>query len=274
MSVLTPDHARAAAPGPSSTPAPSASTRSSAPPAPPSRNCSTRSRGPRSSTSADPADPRERSGSPRVIPNGRIGFPSAAFSACPLIRRPNRRIRSPAQAFSPTPARRLTRSTSDKHVAGVAGGLGQYFGVDPIIFRIAFVAAALVSGIGIVAYIALTAFLPSDRGETAWIEGRSRITSVLLIGALCIAGLTMLAPPAFFFGPAGRRRRDGARARSPWCSSGPSAAPSARTRRARSPAPRSPSSRSPPRWARRPASACWPRSAAARRWRRSRSSPG
>jgi phage shock protein PspC (stress-responsive transcriptional regulator) len=95
----------------------------------------------------------------------------------------------------------LTRSTSDKHVAGVGGGLGAYFGVDPIVFRIAFGAAALVSGIGIVAYIALTAFLPSDRGESAWIEGRSRITSVMLIGALCIAGLTMLAPPAFFFGP-------------------------------------------------------------------------
>jgi phage shock protein PspC (stress-responsive transcriptional regulator) len=107
----------------------------------------------------------------------------------------------PGPGFSPSPARRLTRSTSDKHVAGVAGGLGQYFGIDPIIFRIAFAAAALVSGVGIVAYIALTAFLPSDRGETAWIEGRSRVTSVLLIGALCIAGLTMLAPPAFFFGP-------------------------------------------------------------------------
>ena len=68
----------------------------------------------------------------------------------------------PGPGFAPTAApRRLTRSTSDKHVAGVAGGLGSYFGVDPIIFRIAFVAAALVSGIGIVAYIALTAFLPS-----------------------------------------------------------------------------------------------------------------
>jgi phage shock protein PspC (stress-responsive transcriptional regulator) len=108
----------------------------------------------------------------------------------------------PGPGFTPpSPARRLTRSTSDKHVAGVAGGLGQYFGVDPIIFRIAFAAAALVSGIGIVAYIALLAFLPTDSGETAWIEGRSRITSVLLVGALCIAGLTMLAPPAFFFGP-------------------------------------------------------------------------
>jgi phage shock protein PspC (stress-responsive transcriptional regulator) len=99
------------------------------------------------------------------------------------------------------PQRRLTRSTKDKHVAGVAGGLGHYFGIDPIIFRVAFVAAVLVSGIGIVAYIALLAFLPADDGEGAWIEGRSKVTTVLLVGALCVAGLTMLAPPAFFFGP-------------------------------------------------------------------------
>ena len=35
--------------------------------------------------------------------------------------------------------RRLTRSSSDKLIGGVAGGLGRYFGVDPILFRIAFV---------------------------------------------------------------------------------------------------------------------------------------
>ena len=97
--------------------------------------------------------------------------------------------------------RRLTRSTTDKYVAGVAGGLARSFGVDPIIFRIAFAAATLVSGIGLVAYIAFVAFLPTDDGEPAWIEGRSRVTSVIAIGALCVIALTTLAPPAFFLGP-------------------------------------------------------------------------
>ena len=32
--------------------------------------------------------------------------------------------------------RRLTRSSSDRVIAGVAGGLGRYFDIDPIIFRI------------------------------------------------------------------------------------------------------------------------------------------
>ena len=31
--------------------------------------------------------------------------------------------------------RKLTRSTTDKYVSGVSGGLGRYFGVDPTLFR-------------------------------------------------------------------------------------------------------------------------------------------
>jgi len=41
-------------------------------------------------------------------------------------------------------ARTLTRSTTEKHIAGVSGGLGRYFGIDPVIFRVGFGAATLV----------------------------------------------------------------------------------------------------------------------------------
>ena len=44
--------------------------------------------------------------------------------------------------------RRLTRSSSDKLIGGVAGGLGRYFGVDPILFRIAFVVLTFAGGVG------------------------------------------------------------------------------------------------------------------------------
>ncbi len=47
------------------------------------------------------------------------------------------------------PARKLTLSTSDKHVWGVAGGLGRYFGVDPMLFRVAFGVSVVFGGIGI-----------------------------------------------------------------------------------------------------------------------------
>jgi phage shock protein C len=56
----------------------------------------------------------------------------------------------------------LTRSSSDRMIGGVAGGLGEYFGIDPVIVRVGFVVATLLSGVGAVAYVALLAFAKSD----------------------------------------------------------------------------------------------------------------
>jgi phage shock protein PspC (stress-responsive transcriptional regulator) len=99
------------------------------------------------------------------------------------------------------PARKLTLSTSDKHVWGVAGGLGRYFGVDPMLFRVAFGVSVVFGGIGIVAYLAFAAFLASDDGKAAWIEDKPRAWSMAIIIALAIAGVTTLSPPSFILGP-------------------------------------------------------------------------
>ena len=56
----------------------------------------------------------------------------------------------------------LTRSTSDKKLAGVSGGLGAYLGVDPLLIRIGFVVTALTSGIGLLAYVAMLILVPAD----------------------------------------------------------------------------------------------------------------
>jgi phage shock protein PspC (stress-responsive transcriptional regulator) len=45
---------------------------------------------------------------------------------------------------------------------GVAGGLGRYFNVDPIIFRIGFVALAFFGGTGLFVYLAAMLFVPSE----------------------------------------------------------------------------------------------------------------
>jgi phage shock protein PspC (stress-responsive transcriptional regulator) len=97
--------------------------------------------------------------------------------------------------------RKLTRSSTDKYVSGVAGGLGRYFGVDPTLFRVAFGVSMLFGGVGIVAYLALIAFVPSDDGEPAWIESRSRATTVLVMVVLAVVGFSMLSPPSFLIGP-------------------------------------------------------------------------
>ena len=97
--------------------------------------------------------------------------------------------------------RKLSRSTTDKYVWGVAGGLGRQFGIDPMLFRVAFMVSVVFGGIGVAAYLALGAFLPRDDGDPAWISDKSRTTTFAVIGALVIAGVSALKPPTFLLGP-------------------------------------------------------------------------
>src|SRR4051794_39154657 len=96
--------------------------------------------------------------------------------------------------------RRLTRSSTDRMLAGVAGGLGEYFGVDPLLFRAAFVISVVFGGAGFLAYIALLAFVPTEGGES-FMAGRSRAASIGLTVALVVAAVSFLGPPAFVLGP-------------------------------------------------------------------------
>ena len=68
--------------------------------------------------------------------------------------------------------RHLTRSTSDKKLGGVAGGLGAHFNVDPLLFRIGFAVGTLFSGAGALVYLALLALLPTDAGDPALVGPR------------------------------------------------------------------------------------------------------
>jgi phage shock protein PspC (stress-responsive transcriptional regulator) len=58
------------------------------------------------------------------------------------------------------PAAALHLSRSDRKIAGVCGGLGEWLDVDPVFLRVAFVLLALVAGLGIAVYIVLWLFLP------------------------------------------------------------------------------------------------------------------
>lgn len=56
--------------------------------------------------------------------------------------------------------KRVYRSRKEKMIAGVAGGLGEYFEIDPVILRIIFVVAALAGGWGVLAYILCWIIIP------------------------------------------------------------------------------------------------------------------
>lgn len=64
----------------------------------------------------------------------------------------------------PRTSGKLLRSRSDKWIAGVLGGLGTHFGVDPTILRLAFIALVVLFDIGglVIAYIIMAIVVPLE----------------------------------------------------------------------------------------------------------------
>jgi phage shock protein PspC (stress-responsive transcriptional regulator) len=64
------------------------------------------------------------------------------------------------------PARQeLRRSTDDRMLAGVAGGLARYLDVDATLVRIAFVVLTVVGGAGVPLYLASWLLIPEDGAD-------------------------------------------------------------------------------------------------------------
>jgi phage shock protein C len=61
--------------------------------------------------------------------------------------------------------KKLYRSTTDKMLGGVAGGLGEYFGIDSTLIRVLFIVIVFLGGGGIIAYIILWIVVPQKPYE-------------------------------------------------------------------------------------------------------------
>ena len=97
------------------------------------------------------------------------------------------------------PPRRLTRSTTDSLIGGVAGGIGRHLNVDPLAIRIAFVILTFAGGLGIVAYLLCLLFVPTDDPSAPPLKwGLAR---TLGAGLLAVAALAILIPD-WAWGPA------------------------------------------------------------------------
>lgn len=87
---------------------------------------------------------------------------------------------------------RLRRSTTDRHVAGVAGGLARHLDVDPAILRVAFVVLIFFGGAGLLLYGACWLLVPTDEGSDAPITLDDRTRAVALTAAGIIGALLLL----------------------------------------------------------------------------------
>lgn len=101
---------------------------------------------------------------------------------------------------APPPAdaeRTLVRPADDRLIAGVCAGLGRYFGINPLVYRVAFAALSLLGGAGILLYAAAWLVIPDERrGDSLAGEAlRSRrdrpwlALGVGLIGAGLVIGI-------------------------------------------------------------------------------------
>lgn len=62
--------------------------------------------------------------------------------------------------------RKLYRSRNERMIAGVCGGIGEYFGIDPTLIRLLFVVATLLGGpAGPLAYLIFLIVVPNQPSE-------------------------------------------------------------------------------------------------------------
>ena len=67
---------------------------------------------------------------------------------------------------TPTPdGRQLRRPLHNRMLAGVAGGIAEYFGVDPTLVRIGFAVLTIMGGAGIPVYLAGLLLIPEEGSD-------------------------------------------------------------------------------------------------------------
>src|SRR3954471_1242384 len=91
----------------------------------------------------------------------------------------------PTEPTAPQP-KRLLRTRDDRVIAGVSGGLGRYFGVDPVLFRIGFIALTLLRGAGFVLYGLAWLLVPDERTGKAADAGFILRRLGLFVGVLAL----------------------------------------------------------------------------------------
>ena len=104
-------------------------------------------------------------------------------------------------ATTPAPTRPgpvLRRDVEHRILGGVCAGLARHIGIDPIIVRVAFVAAATAGGVGVVVYLLAWVFLPAGDAPAApvWLR-TSRGTIEIAVGIAFLALSVLLTFRAF-----------------------------------------------------------------------------
>jgi phage shock protein PspC (stress-responsive transcriptional regulator) len=99
--------------------------------------------------------------------------------------------------------KRLERSSSDRMIAGVSGGLGRYFDLNPTFFRLGFIVLTLLGGAGILIYLAAVLVVPDEGKEQSiaaeiLAKRRERPWPVVGLGLAAVALAVLLSRAAIW----------------------------------------------------------------------------
>jgi len=99
--------------------------------------------------------------------------------------------------------KRLLKSQTNKIIAGVCGGLAEYFDVDPVIMRVLFVLLAFFGGTGFILYIACWIIIPKRLafvdGQPPGVQSRSAGARKIFGAVLIFGGAVVLLANLGFF---------------------------------------------------------------------------
>ncbi len=103
------------------------------------------------------------------------------------------------------PPRRLVRADDGRWLAGVCAGLGRYFDVNPLVYRIAFAALALAGGTGLLLYGAAWLVMPNEKSDESIAvetlrEHRDRPWLLLGVGLLSFFAILAVSEANFWPG--------------------------------------------------------------------------
>jgi phage shock protein PspC (stress-responsive transcriptional regulator) len=105
---------------------------------------------------------------------------------------------TPTASTTSTEERRLVRPAEDRVLAGVCAGLGRYFGVNPLVYRVTLAGLVLLGGIGLIVYAAAWLVIPDERRGDSVVEQAVRdhrhqpwlAVGVGLVGIALLIGIT------------------------------------------------------------------------------------
>ncbi len=102
------------------------------------------------------------------------------------------------QPYAPPAARPpFRRSSEDRVIAGVCGGIGRTLGIDPLIPRIILAVLTLFGGLGLLFYVVAWLFVPEDSAPVSAAEGFAQRNGRVLTVVLAVIGAIVLLPITF-----------------------------------------------------------------------------